>query len=59
MLLYVDEGVRLLSGGFSGVGEGHRGFSASSPPPPPTREVKFSVYLHISKASAKDWWLFI
>lgn len=54
MLLYVDEGVRLLSGGFSGVGEGHRGFSASSPPPPPTREVKFSVYLHISKASAKD-----
>lgn len=44
--------------GFLGGGR----VSAASAPrssPPPTRKVKFSVYLHISKASAKDWWLFI
>lgn len=52
MLLYVDEGLLLLLAGF-----GDSRWSRLRPLVP--WEVKFSVYLHVSKASAKDWWLFI
>lgn len=46
MLLYVDEGVLLLSGG---VRVGLPWLQLLAP-----WEVKFSIYLHVSKASAKD-----